>query len=135
MGLKSDGRHHLYNPVDKTNNTLDHYGHMYLMSGPWNETSCEYYEEIQQLALLTASREIARGIATLSPKPLSQPPYMPATTRKRWDALAHWPQPGEGSTRWTSLPTRERKQAPPSKPRRLRTLSLRTTPGALRNLT
>ena len=33
------------------------------MSGPWNETSCEYYEEIQQLALLTASREIARGIA------------------------------------------------------------------------
>ena len=36
------------------------------MSGPWNETSCEYYEEIQQLALLTASREIARGIAAHS---------------------------------------------------------------------
>ena len=34
-----------------------------MMSGPWNETSCEYYEEIQQLAALTASREIARGIA------------------------------------------------------------------------
>ena len=31
-----------------------------------NETSCEYYEEIQQLALLTASREIARGIAAHS---------------------------------------------------------------------
>ena len=35
----------------------------YMMSGPWNETSCEYYKEIQQLALLTASREIARSIA------------------------------------------------------------------------
>ena len=36
------------------------------MSGPWNEISCEYYEEIQQLALLTATREIARGIAAHS---------------------------------------------------------------------
>ena len=43
-----------------------HGGMRYMMSGPWNETSCEYYEEIQQLALLTASREIARGIATNS---------------------------------------------------------------------
>ena len=38
----------------------------YMMSGPWNETSCEYYEEIQQLAVLTASREIARGITAHS---------------------------------------------------------------------
>ena len=25
-----------------------HGGMRYMMSGPWNETSCEYYEEIQQ---------------------------------------------------------------------------------------
>ena len=64
-----------------------HGGMRYMMSGPWNETS-EYYEEIiiQQLALLTASRDIKRGIAfTL----LSQQPCTPATTRKRWDAPAH----------------------------------------------
>ena len=40
-----------------------HGGMRYMMSGPWNETSCEYYEEIQQLALLT---DLPRGIAAHS---------------------------------------------------------------------
>ena len=43
-----------------------HGGMRYMMSGPWIETSCEYYEEIQQLAWLIASREITRGIAAHS---------------------------------------------------------------------
>ena len=32
VGLKSDGRQHLYNPVDKTNNILDNYGHAAVVS-------------------------------------------------------------------------------------------------------
>ena len=32
MGLKSDGRQHLYNPVDKTTNILDNYGHAAVVS-------------------------------------------------------------------------------------------------------
>ena len=43
-----------------------HGGMKNMMSVSWNETSCEYYEEIQQLAWLTASMEIARGIAAHS---------------------------------------------------------------------
>ena len=43
-----------------------HSGMRYMMSGLWNKTSFEYYKEIQQLAWLTASREIARGIAAHS---------------------------------------------------------------------
>ena len=40
-----------------------HGGKRYTMRGPWNETSCEYYEEIQELACLTATREVSWGIA------------------------------------------------------------------------
>ena len=45
---------------------MRHGGMRYMPSGPWNETSCEYYEKIQQLALLTASRENEKGIAANS---------------------------------------------------------------------
>ena len=90
-----------------------HGGMRYMMSGPWNETSCEYYEEIQQLALLTASREIARGIATNSVVATA----VHARYHQKTMGCAHI---GHGKAKdprdGLRLPTRERKHAPPSKP-------------------
>ena len=64
-----------------------HGGTRYMMSDPWNETSCEYYEEIQQLAWLTAPP--GRSLEASPRTPSSPPPRTPATTRKQWDAPAH----------------------------------------------
>ena len=66
------------NEKERVATELKHHGGMrYTMSGPWNETSCEHYEEIQQLAWLTASREIAReGSTAPQPSKLNSTPIV-----------------------------------------------------------
>ena len=114
-----------------------HGGMMYMMSGPWNETSCEYYEEIQQLALLTASWEIATGIAAHSVVATAAHSVVATAAHARY----HQKTMGCADTLATArrrihamdFAAHSREEAPPLKPRRLRTPSLRTSPGALRN--
>ena len=59
-----------------------HGGMRYMMSGPRNETSCELYKEIQQLAWLTASREIAGEAAKVTNTKPSHYSWSPATRRE-----------------------------------------------------